>query len=175
MSAWVAVETALRSWVVAGTGVPADRVFWTDQEFPRPATAPYVTLKITAERVRSTWTNARLADVPTAGAEVEHVARATVAATLTVQVIGGAGCGVARAGALLGDMLLKAALPSVRGSLRAARVGLGTIGAVRPIGGGVTPAFFEPRAVVEIGLHLTREAVETGTYIENATVTGTVG
>lgn len=170
----VDVETAIRTWLVAGTGVPLERVFWAAQGVPRPSTTPYVVMSLGETSARGRWVTHRAAASPVPGADIETVAQSAETVTLSVQLIGGGACGAAAARELLTKAVRRLGLPGQRAAFRAVKVGVGTIGPVRAVPAPLHATVFEPRAVLEVRLHLTGEATELTTYIEFATAEGTV-
>jgi len=54
---WVAVQAAIHAWVVAGSGLTADKVVWGEQYAPRPA-APAIVMRIhVISTIGTDWLN----------------------------------------------------------------------------------------------------------------------
>lgn len=169
--AWSTIEDAIATWIATG-GVA---VTWAGQPHaPRPA-PPFVRMRLEGVRmVGQDWIDVVDAAAPTAGAEIEHMARGTRTLTLSLQAFVVAGTGALAAAAILEKIITAARLPTARDALTAAGIGLGTVGMVKSIDGVINSATFEPRAVVDILLHTVSEQVETGTYIETVETSGSV-
>lgn len=179
------MRDALHAWAVAGTGLAAAKVIWSDQgdAATRPATRPappYVSMKlIVSDQTRGMdWIDVKNAPAPADGAEIQHTARGPRTATLSVQCFGLAataadGAGGSSPHALLARMKARQRLPTVRDALKAANIGVGTTTGVSDASAVINSATSEPRAVFTATIHYVSEESETGTYIEQAELEGT--
>jgi len=167
--AWTTVENALHAWAVAGSGLATAQVIWALQRGPRPTSA-YIALRLTSiARIGHDWLDVLDVDDPDPGEEIEHRARGMRDVAFSVQAFGGidgAATGATSPVALLEGMVAAVRLPSVRSALQAAKVGVGAIGPVQSLDGLLGRADQEPRALVEMRLHLPSELSDLGTYIE---------
>jgi hypothetical protein len=170
---WSAVQSALQNWVEFGSGLPDAKVIWAQQPTARPA-VPFITLRILSLRVVGRdWMQVRDAVAPAEGAEIEHVARGVRECLLGIQVFGAVGYGANAPTAILGRVLASAKLPSVEAPLRAAGIGLSTMGAVTSIDGLVGVSTFEPRAIADVRFFLAEEVAEFSTFIDTVEIENT--
>jgi hypothetical protein len=153
---WTAIENAIHSWVVASSQLSAANVIWAAQRGPIP-TSQYILL--------------RLADVKTVGRdwtdyESTVQVRGVRTLRLSMQAFNGAPLGSSSNMAILERVILLAANSDL---LRDGGVGLGPIGTINIIDGNRS-TLLEPRAVVDIEIHVASELVGTGTTIEHVEV-----
>lgn len=166
MIAWTAVENALHAWVVAATGLPADRVIWAQQAAPRPAT-PYVTLRVdNIRRIGQDWLRSYNNPTPTAGNEIILASQGQREAVVTLQCFGGTATQSTSPLALLHAAVAGANLQSRRDAFNTAGIGMAGFGPVQSIDGVLGSSVFEPRATVEARFFLAEEIQETTTFIE---------
>lgn len=163
------LEAALQAWVVAGTGLSANQVRWSQQDAPQ--TRPMVTLQMSVARTGQDWLDVVDNPTPTAGAEILHKARGTRKATLSIQAFSADAVGASGARALLERLVSRAKLPSMTALLDAVNAGLAPLGEVTTIDGVVGSTRFDPRAMLEASFFLVSEVSESGTYIETVEVT----
>lgn len=167
-------ENAIHAWVVATSGLSAERVLWAEQACPLPADGRYVSLRFLDVRQRGqAGATVRDAASPAPGAEIEHVVQAVGRATLSVQVFAGlpAGSPLAPSGprSVADAIRLGSWRPSVRTALNAGGVGILGFSAVQSLDG-AAGGLFEARATMTVELSLVTEIVETGTFIERVQV-----
>ena len=115
------------------------------------------------------------ADSRRAGAEVLQIARGVQTLVLTLECYTKVGVGMGMAYAYLQRIAARRNLPSMRAILADANIAVLTVQPVRAIHGLVNAAIFEPRARVDVNLSSVTEEIETGTIIERADVTPTIG
>lgn len=158
------IEDAIFAWVVAGSGLAASQVIWAESRGPIP-TGTYISLRLlTTKQISSDWLVSR----EVAGQIVHHV-RGTRHPTLEMTCFAGGHTGSTRAQQVLQRVLTSIKLPTVAAILRAGDVGIGTRGQVRTVQG-VRSAMFDPRAIVEVGLHLVTDISEPGSSIDTVEV-----
>lgn len=163
------VGDALWSWVVAGSGLDADHVIWTPESAGETGPVPtdtYIAMRLRElRRVSSDWMlTERFEDTFT------HRVAGARQATLELTCFAGAAGGVLRASGVLDRLLTSIRLPSVAALLHAGNIGIGTRGPIRVVNG-ARSGMFDPRAIVEIELHLVAEMSESGAAIERLRVT----
>lgn len=107
-----------------------------------------------------------------AGEEISHLARGTREAILQLQCFAGESetVGAHVPLATLESVLAAARLPTARDALVAGGVGVLRSGGVTLFDGTLGFSVFEPRAVVDVYLHLVSEVTELGTYVERVEV-----
>jgi hypothetical protein len=171
---WSALEDGIHAAVVAGSGLSVSRVIWAGQDSPRPDDDPYIALHfVSVQRVGQDWLNVEDNPSPTAGHEIVHRARGMRTGTLTLQCFAVQPTGDSGAVEILTRVLGSLRLPTTRDALVASGVGVGNASPVQWIEGTVG-GLFEPRAVVDLTLHLAEEISETGTYIEKVALTNQI-
>ncbi len=174
----VAVENAIAVWVLAGSGLPPDRVIWSRQNRARlPSTKPYFELRITrTEKPGVDWRTHKDATVPTPGREIEYVIRGARVATLSMTCYASDGIGDASPDEIVDNVQMSVLDPDVAAGLQLAGVGVGRFDPIQFIEGVVNSTIIEPRATLTVSLHLAREKSAFGTYIETyelePTITG---
>lgn len=161
-----AIEDAIHAWVVAGSGLDAQHVIWTGDgpSGPMPA-GTYISMRLLREETASQdWL------VPQRDGDmvVAHV-RGTRYPTLELTCSAGASYGALRASSILSRVLAAIRLPSVSAGLRAGSVGVGVRGPIRTVPG-VRSMMFDPRAIVEIGLHTMIDISEVASEIRTVQV-----
>lgn len=163
-----AVEDAIYDWVVAGSQLAPTQVIWGGEATgggPVPA-GTYISMRfLSTDRVSSDWV--RTVEV---GGQIVHHVRGTRHPTLELTCFAGARYGAGRAQRVLDRVLTAILLPTVAARLRAGNVGIGKRGTIR-VQAGTRSGMFDPRASVEIGLHLEVDIAEPGYAIERAEVT----
>lgn len=159
------VEDAIYAWVVAGSGLAAGQVIWAPEATgggPAPS-GTYISMRwLDINRVSDDWTIPR--DV---GGQIIHHVRGTRHPTLELTCFAGARYGAGRAAQILDRVLTAIRLPTVAAALRAGDVGIGKRGKIR-VASGQRSSMFDPRAIVEVGLHTTIDISEPGHSIERA-------
>ncbi len=160
-----AFENAIYDWVVAGSGLAADRVIWSGRG-PAPA-GTYISMRLlNIGSVSQDW----LVPVNVSGSIVYHI-RGTRNPTLELTCIYADRTGDQRPEMILDRVRTAKALPSVAATLKAGGVGVGKWGPVRVVPG-VRSQLFDPRAIVEIDLHSTIDIADpvAGSAIEHVQV-----
>lgn len=150
---WASLETALKAWVAAASGLDASRVLMSYERYQggaRPVSGPHITIQfgpMVTRGIDGSYSTTNLGRA--AGEEMVITSIATREMTVTLQCFGGATAGAGTALATLSRVRERLALPSVRDALSA--VGLSPFGP-----GPVTyvPSIegtkFEGRAVFEV-------------------------
>ena len=168
------VENAIQAWIVAGSGLAADKVLWSGQGKGRPG-EQWISLKFLAlPSEGQDWTDVEDAPEPQDGAEIEHRARGQRVATLSIQCYAGNAVGAVSPMMRLERVKLARSLPTAMDAFRAGGVGIRSMSGPTDVSAPRTPGTFEPRAVMSARISLAAELVETGTYIEKAGGAGTV-
>lgn len=163
-----AVEAALQTWAVRGSGLDADHVVWAREGYgPDPVpTGTYISLRLkNIDSVSDDWLISRRV-----GTQIVHHSRGTRHPTLEVTCVAGGRYGSSRAQMILARFTAALELPSVQAALRAGAVGVGTFGPVRVVEGRRS-GLFDPRAIVEIDLHIGVDVSEVGAEFRTAEVT----
>lgn len=165
------LEDAIFTWVRLASGYAAADIIWSDYEQPRPAGA-YLALRISNVRsIGQGWLFVEDAEDPAPGAEVVTTVWGKRAGTLTIQAIAGDPTGNASPAEVLETVRTKSFLPSIRGPLNAAGVGIAEFGPVQTVSGVIGMSAFEPRAIMTAELNMMASAEELGTFIETVEIT----
>jgi hypothetical protein len=179
-----AIEDAIHAWVVAGSGLDADHVIWGAEATgggPVPS-GTYISMRLLGiGRVSDDWLISRRVGGPGVGAfaggafssaafavdaGIVHHVRGTRHPNLELTCFAGDRYGAGRAQMVLERVLTSIRLPSVGAALRAGGVGIGVRGLVR-VASVPRSTMFDPRAIVEVGLHVEIDVEETGQSIEH--------
>lgn len=104
------------------------------------------------------------------GEEIDLVQRSLLKATLTLECYTSAGVGMDMAQAILWRVNAKRLLPTPITILQNANIGVIQVGRVLSIGGTQDLVLFEPRALVDVFLHLTSEETENISSIERTEI-----
>lgn len=177
-TALAAIETALRAWILAGSGLGDANVIWQDGGGPRPAT-PFIAMKHDITPYGLDYTRYTVDSTSNGhdGHEMIATAYGDREGILTLQAFALPTSTLAgSAAALLESVVAAQALPSIRAALRAANISIASFGPIQNIGGKVQQmAVFEPRAVLEVHFWATSQVSEAATCIDTITigVTGT--
>lgn len=173
--AWnAATEKAIQNWVVIGSGLAADKVIWSQQDGPRPA-SPYIALRPASLAATGIdWVDVVDSEAPTPGNEIEYHVRGPRIVELWMQCHGVVATGDQSPVAILESVRTSHRLPSVRKPLKDAKIGVADSTPVSYLGSTINNANFEPRAVMSVTLHLASDVSEPGTVIESAEITGDV-
>lgn len=105
------------------------------------------------------------------GEEVKFYQRALIKMVLTLECFTGVGVGLDMAEATLWRINAKRKLPTQIAILDNANIGVIQVDRVRTIEGSQDWVLFEPRALVDVMLHITSEDTEYGTTIERTEIT----
>lgn len=164
--AWDTIRPAIQKWIAAASGRDVNHVIWADDGGDQPD-PPYISLSLPATTSHGTdWRvyDDAPEDPPAAGAELRVRSQGMRSTVLTVQ------CYCApkttnQASAMLEDVVGSIALNA--DELDAAGFGFGDVGPIRAINGSRN-GVLEPRAIVEITLHMGSEIESRTTFIETA-------
>ncbi len=154
-----AIENAIHAWVVASSGLLAANVIWAGQGGPEP-TGRYIAIRLPGlRRLGSDWKEY-------AGGVANVVTQRGVRTmTLSLQAFNGPPLGNNSNLATLERVISASDLDL----LAAGGVGLGPVGAITVIDGDRS-SLLDPRAVVDVTIHLASERTGTGTTIEHVEV-----
>lgn len=148
--ALTAMENAIYAWVLAGSGLAASQVIWgrhSARNSPQPS-GTFISMRITGtNRVSSDVLRMR----EVAGV-IEHYVEGPRQPTLELTCFAGDAYGAGQAHNVLDRVLAAIRWPSVADALREGRVAVGRRGPIRVVDG-ARSTMFDPRAIVEIGLH----------------------
>jgi hypothetical protein len=163
-----AAEDAIHAWVVVGSGLAADRVYWVGQGGALPP-RPFITLQLRSEVQTATdWLDTELTPGLPQGAELTHTVHGGRLGQLSIQCFATAATGNQSPARILAAVVAAVALPSVDQALNAAGVGVGIIGPQTMVPDvDIDQATPRPRANVDVSLNLTKVGpTETGTRID---------
>lgn len=104
------------------------------------------------------------------GEEIDLVQRSLLKATLTLECYTSSGVGIDMAQAVLWRVAAKRLLPTALEILQDANIGVIQVGRILNIGGTQDLVLFEPRALVDVLLHLTSEETENISSIERTEI-----
>jgi hypothetical protein len=166
-----AQEDAVHAFLVAGSGLAAANVLWSQQGQPRPATTWISALVLAAEPVGLDGVFATVNEAGPAGAEVTLTSRGTREVTLSLQCFNGTATSSTSPTSVLSRIVAAARLPTPQGLLRSASVGLGGFGPVQTVGGLISTTRFEPRATLTARLFVESELTEAAGSIEHVDIT----
>ncbi len=174
MSVTSTVEDAIYDWVVAGSELDEAQVIWAEERGPQPQGC-YISMRIGDERsfggdwVRQSEPDGSDED-PTM---IMYTATGVRVLKLTLECFAaGDAWSTARPAARLARVLAVRRLPSIAEALSAARVGIGPITPVQVLEL-ERAKIFEPRAQVEITLHLISEVSELVPSIDTVEIVPT--
>jgi hypothetical protein len=160
---WNTIENTIHAWVVAATGLPADRVIWSQQGGPRPST-PYISLLTTSiTPIGRDWGSVKSAPEPLPGAELILQSRGHRTCTISIQCFGNGSLEV------LGD--LAGSIPLFTLQLNQGGVGVAGFNPITMIGEARLGSFLEPRAVTELQFHVKSDLEIPITFIEKVEIT----
>ncbi len=166
---WVAIQKALHNWVVACTGLDADKVIWSQQYAPRPTQAA-INLKLAfVQDDGMPWVDYETD--PLDDTLLIAKQRSLLKAVFTLEAYTNTGVGLDMASAILWRINAKRKLPTPSAILEDANIGVIEFGRIKNIGGTQDLVIFEPRALVDIMLHITSEDEESENTIETVEIT----
>jgi hypothetical protein len=171
---WEAVEAALFTWVQTASGLNANNVIWSDQDF-EPPDDDYVTLRL-GDLVRvgqDGLTHIFDAGQPN-GEEIEFRTKGVREFVVSVNAFTNQTGGGTGARALLDKIQAALALPSKRDALNAAGVGVLDEGRVQNLSQ-LGAADFVGRATLEVRMMITQTASEKTGYIATAVLVDHTG
>lgn len=176
--AWEPIEDAIHAWVVASTGLAAERVIWADQNADAPDN-PFVSIRIgdlvPVGAVDET-VEVHRPELP-AGSDLEQRVSGVRDFTVALQAFTDETHGSASARALLGRAQMGLRRPSLRAALHeAGLVPWDDAGAVQNLTA-LDVADFEGRAVLSVRFYVREEELEYVSWIGSVTATpaGTEG
>lgn len=175
MIAWEAIEDAVRAWVLAGSGLAGDYVYFADQDLPTSELAPRVSIRIgDGNRVGQAALQHDYDVGRPLGQELEFKAQQMLEVVVDLQAFAPTTTGAGTtARSLMHAVLAALALPSVREALNAAGLGVLEEGSVQRVPQ-VRSAENEDRAVASVRLLVKQQATERIGYIETVETSGTV-
>lgn len=171
---------------LAGTGLAVDTDYWlivTGANTVKFATSVADAYNGVAIDLTGSGTGAHTivdtADTVRLGEEMQLVSRGGRVVTLSLQCFADAATGTLMSAALLEQVIAKYNLPSVHGALAAAGIGVLDFGQVAAIDGVLGTAnrsqdsvpTFQPRALLDVRLHLAVEVSEFATPVESVEIT----
>lgn len=167
MIAWQAVEDALRTWTLKNSALPADRVFFADQDLPIAELSPRLVIRLgELEHVGQDTVDHTYDALRPAGEEIEITAKGMRILTVELQAFAPetVGSGLT-ARAILATAQAVLSLPSVRTALNDAGLGLLQQGVIQRI---PMPrqATQEDRAIFTARFAVAQSVAERLTYIE---------
>lgn len=167
------VARAIVQWVITGSGLAESQVIWEEQRGKQPSGC-YIAMRIENEReFGADWEETNTLD-QSDDADVELAVHGTRTATLVLECFAaGDSWKTAKPERTLASVLTARRLPSVRFALRAANIGIGAVTAVQTLSL-MRSQIFEPRARVEVNLHLSSMVSEFSPWIETVKVKPTV-
>lgn len=156
-----AAEDAIYAWVHEGSGLAGDHVIWSDLG-PIPA-GTYIAMRLKGSRtVSDDWITPRKTDDD----QIVYHIRGTRHPTLELTCFAGATTGALRCEWILNRVIAMASDPDIRSNLNESGVGLGAFGPIRTMDG-MRSQMFDPRAIVEIPLHMGIDLARPGAAIEH--------
>lgn len=172
---WSTIEDAVRAWVVAGSGLDEQMIFFADQDLPISELAPRVSIRVgDGARVgQSALTHEFDAGQPL-GQEVMFTTKQMLEVTVDLQSFAPTTTGAgSTARSIMHAVLASLSLPSVREALNAAGLGVLEEGSVQRVPQ-PRSAVYEDRATAAVRLLVQQEATESIGYIADVEVSGTV-
>lgn len=161
---WATIRPAIQQWIVAASGLTADKVIFADDGGDAPE-LPYIKLSLPITTPHGTdWRIYDDAPDPAPGAELRVRSQGMRTSSLTIQSFYASG-GKNAAMQILEDVV--ASIPLYADSIDAAGAGIGMVGAIKAADGSRS-GILEPRAIVEIELQLASEVEGRETYVETA-------
>lgn len=167
MIAWATLEDAVRAWVVAATGLAADRVYFADQDLPISEVAPRVSIRlgdlvpVGQDSVDHDYDPSR-----PAGEEIEITAKGMRTLAVDLQAFAPTTVGPGTtARSLLAAAQAHLSLPSVRTTLNSAGLGLLQQGTVQRVPQ-PRQAMQEDRSTLSVLFAVSQSVSERLGYIE---------
>lgn len=105
------------------------------------------------------------------GEEIDLIQRSLLKMTLTLECYTSSGVGIDMAQAILWRLAAKRLLPTALEIVQDANIGVIHVGRILNIGGTQDLVLFEPRALMDVLLHLTSEETENTSSIERTEIT----
>lgn len=171
MIAWDAVENAVRTWVLAASGLAANRVYFADQDVPAGEAAPRVTIRIGGpvhlglDAIEQSFDPGQ-----PAGQEILQTARGFRTITVDLQSFAPTMVGAGdTALAVMAKIQAALSLPSVRYTLNTAGLGVLQEGNIQRIPQ-VRQAINEDRATLSVRFCVTQSISERLGYIDSVEV-----
>jgi hypothetical protein len=169
-----AIEDAVLAWVRAGSSYADDKVILEAQGGSAPV-GDYIAVKIGGPSGSSSLDEVRLStDLTQVGQEVEQLVIGQRELGVSVKAFTSKTTGDSSGSALLGRVKTAIGLPSVRGALIDAGLGVTDVGDVQDLST-VFGAEFEGRALLEVRFHVVDTASERTGYIETVNLTDLTG
>lgn len=161
-----AFENALQAWVVAASGLAADKVVWAKQRLR--TLAPYISLDLTGPQTLSHHSPERWHKVVVgapAGQEIEHYARDNERWSLLIQAFAASTSGDADGASLLKKLKDALKLDGALATLRAAGITVQDVGDVKDVSL-VIETGWQDRAAMTLSLLTADVSTERTTFIE---------
>lgn len=167
MIAWATLEDAVRTWVVAATGLAANRVYFADQDLPTSEAFPRVSIRLgdLVQIGQDSFDHDYDPGRP-AGQEIEIKAKGMRTLAVDLQAFAPTTIGPGTtARSVLAEAQAALSLPSVRTTLNAAGLGLLEQGTVQRIPSNAL-AQVEDRATLSVRFAVAQSVTERTGYIE---------
>lgn len=166
---WQAIIPAIQEWIVTAAGVSDEKVYQARQGGPQLEFPYYVYDIVQTNRIGHDWRTTEDRENPEEhpGEELVRHVKGHRTATLRIECFS-SGVGAESGVALLEEVISH--LPLHEYDLDEAGAGIGNVTPVT-YGGGVRGGILQPRAVVEVQLHLASDVQDYVTYIERTQVT----
>lgn len=163
-------ENAIHSWLVAATGLSADRVVWAHQPgTTRPS--PSLTMRVLSlTGVGADGVTHTFDPVAPAGEEITFTTEGRRVLSVSVQAFSDVVSGSGTAHEYLSRAHAALALPTTRDALRTAGLGAFNPGAITDLSA-LRETRFQSRAAMTVQFHCVDSATGRTTYIETAEVT----
>jgi hypothetical protein len=164
---WTSIQAALAAWISSSTDVPAENVLWAFQAGPQTP-RPFVSLEVLEVASPGIdWTIKDYDGTRQPGQEIRRRAHGQRVVQLRIQCFGQEGSNL-DALSTLTDAI--AAIPFAVDDLDAAGAGVGDIGRIQLLEG-KRGSILEPRAVIQLQLHVSSEVERFETFVERVEVT----
>jgi hypothetical protein len=171
---WSLVEDAVRAWVLAGSGLAPDLVFFADQDLPTSEVQPRISIRIgDGNRVGQAALQHTFDAGQPLGQEIQFAAQQMLEIVVDLQAFAPRTTGTPTARTVMASVLASLALPSVRDALNAAGLGVLEEGSVQRLPQ-VRSATNEDRAIASVRLLVKQEATERTGYIASVESSGSV-
>ena len=163
-------EDAIHAWLVAATGLAADRVVWAHQPgTTRPS--PSLTMRVLSlTGVGADGVTHTFDPLAGPGEEITFTSEGRRVLAVSVQAYSDAVSGSGTAHDYLSRAQAALALPTTRDALRAAGLGAFNPGAITDLSA-IRETRFQSRAAMTVQFHCVDSATGRTTYIETAEVT----
>jgi hypothetical protein len=167
------VKSALRTWVIRGSGLPPDHVVWTLGA--RRPDSSYIHMRLKVGTVGQDLVKYTPNPSPTSGNDALFTVVGARILTFTVTCFAPTepNQGARSPEQILNDVFTSYSFPSVTAVVKAAKLGWLTNTDITPIDLLIDKTLFEPRAYMTIRLHTIAQLSETGPSIDTVEISGT--